>query len=104
MEKREASCLNFNHEPTCNLYCRKYELEDDTIDFIGHALALHFTDSYLDEPALDFVKRMKVETFNTNCSLSCFVISQLSCLLSCNISYHILLLKLNKMGFMLPET
>ncbi|KAL8540523.1 hypothetical protein ACS0TY_001958 [Phlomoides rotata] len=38
----------------------KYELEDDTIDFIGHALALHFTDSYLDEPALDFVKRMKL--------------------------------------------
>ena len=40
---------------------RKYGLEDDTIDFIGHALALHFDDSYLDEPALDFVKRMKVK-------------------------------------------
>ncbi|XP_043816745.1 guanosine nucleotide diphosphate dissociation inhibitor At5g09550 isoform X4 [Manihot esculenta] len=39
----------------------KYGLEDDTIDFIGHALALHQDDSYLDQPALDFVKRMKVE-------------------------------------------
>ncbi|XWS68226.1 hypothetical protein CRYUN_Cryun04dG0072700 [Craigia yunnanensis] len=38
----------------------KYGLEDDTIDFIGHALALHSDDSYLDQPALDFVKRMKL--------------------------------------------
>ncbi|KAG6414930.1 hypothetical protein SASPL_122308 [Salvia splendens] len=38
----------------------KYELEDDTIDFIGHALALHFSDEYLDKPALTFVKRMKL--------------------------------------------
>lgn len=38
----------------------KYGLEDDTIDFIGHALALHFDDSYLDGPASDFVKRMKL--------------------------------------------
>ncbi|CAN6284265.1 unnamed protein product [Urochloa humidicola] len=38
----------------------KYGLEDDTVDFIGHALALHRDDSYLDEPALDTVKRMKL--------------------------------------------
>lgn len=38
----------------------KYGLEDDTIDFIGHALALHIDDSYMDKPALDFVKRMKL--------------------------------------------
>lgn len=38
----------------------KYGLEDDTIDFIGHALALYLDDSYLDQPALDFVKRMKL--------------------------------------------
>jgi Rab GDP dissociation inhibitor len=35
-------------------------LSDDTIDFIGHALALHRDDRYLNEPALDTVKRMKV--------------------------------------------
>ena len=40
--------------------CRKYGLEDDTIDFIGHALALHRDDNYLDEPAKDFVERVKV--------------------------------------------
>ncbi|XP_042021722.1 guanosine nucleotide diphosphate dissociation inhibitor At5g09550-like [Salvia splendens] len=38
----------------------KYELEDDTIEFIGHALALHFSDEYLDKPAVTFVKRMKL--------------------------------------------
>lgn len=38
----------------------KYGLEDDTIDFIGHALALYFDDSYLDQPAMEIVKRMKL--------------------------------------------
>lgn len=45
----------------------KYGLEDDTVDFIGHALALHRDDNYLDEPAIHTVKRMKVlhiSTFN----------------------------------------
>jgi Rab GDP dissociation inhibitor len=39
---------------------RKHGLSDDTVDFIGHALALHRDDRYLNEPALDTVKRMKV--------------------------------------------
>ncbi|KAM7275176.1 hypothetical protein ACFE04_017042 [Oxalis oulophora] len=38
----------------------KYGLDDNTIDFIGHALALHSDDSYLNQPAMDFVKRMKL--------------------------------------------
>ncbi|KAJ0987759.1 hypothetical protein J5N97_006115 [Dioscorea zingiberensis] len=38
----------------------KYGLEDDTVDFLGHALALHRDDNYLDEPAMDTVKRMKL--------------------------------------------
>ncbi|CAM0955471.1 unnamed protein product [Alopecurus aequalis] len=38
----------------------KHGLSDDTIDFIGHALALHRDDRYLSEPALDTVKRMKL--------------------------------------------
>lgn len=42
------------------LLVSKYGLEDDTVDFIGHALALHRDDNYLDEPAIDTVKRMKV--------------------------------------------
>nr|XP_029122178.1 guanosine nucleotide diphosphate dissociation inhibitor 2 [Elaeis guineensis] len=42
-------------------FVSKYGLEDNTVDFIGHALALHRDDRYLDEPALGTVKRMKVE-------------------------------------------
>ncbi|CAN4111965.1 unnamed protein product [Withania somnifera] len=38
----------------------KYELEEDTIDFIGHALALCTDDNYLAQPAIDFVKRVKL--------------------------------------------
>ncbi|KAM7515785.1 hypothetical protein LguiA_005368 [Lonicera macranthoides] len=38
----------------------KYGLDDNTVDFIGHALALHKDDTYLDQPALDFVKRVKL--------------------------------------------
>lgn len=38
----------------------KYELEDDTVDFIGHSLALQFSDDYLDKPALNFVRRVKL--------------------------------------------
>ncbi|KAK9287384.1 hypothetical protein L1049_015802 [Liquidambar formosana] len=38
----------------------KYGLEDDTVDFIGHALALQIDDSYLDQPAMDFVQRTKL--------------------------------------------
>ncbi|KAG8641043.1 hypothetical protein MANES_13G099400v8 [Manihot esculenta] len=38
----------------------KYGLDDNTVDFIGHALALYLDENYLDEPALDFVKRMKL--------------------------------------------
>ncbi|KAG7032469.1 Guanosine nucleotide diphosphate dissociation inhibitor 2, partial [Cucurbita argyrosperma subsp. argyrosperma] len=38
----------------------KYGLDDNTVDFIGHALALHRDDSYLNLPALDTVKRMKL--------------------------------------------
>lgn len=41
----------------------KFGLDDNTIDFIGHALALHRDDLYLNEPALDTVKRMKVKFF-----------------------------------------
>eukprot|EP00250_Pteridium_aquilinum_P015211 c22450_g1_i1 orf=1-714(-) len=38
----------------------KYGLDANTVDFIGHALALYRDDAYLDEPALEFVKRVKV--------------------------------------------
>lgn len=38
----------------------KYGLDDNTVDFIGHALALYRDDHYLCEPALETVKRIKL--------------------------------------------
>ena len=40
---------------------RKFGLDENTVDFIGHALALYRDDAYLDQPALEFVKRVKVK-------------------------------------------
>ncbi|KAI4299162.1 hypothetical protein L6164_032647 [Bauhinia variegata] len=48
------------NQVTARQLISKYGLEDDTIDFIGHALALHRDDSYLDEPAKEFVERIKL--------------------------------------------
>ncbi|KAL5990715.1 Rab GDP dissociation inhibitor beta [Asimina triloba] len=48
------------HSDVLHLVHIKYGLNANTVDFIGHALALHRDDCYLDEPALDTVKRMKL--------------------------------------------
>lgn len=38
----------------------KFKLEDNTIDFIGHAVAMHISDNYLDEPAIDTIEKIKL--------------------------------------------
>ena len=37
---------------------KKYKLEDNTIDFLGHAVALQNDDEYLEQPACDTIKRI----------------------------------------------
>jgi len=37
-----------------------FSLEADTIDFIGHSLALYLNDDYLEQPALEAVERIKL--------------------------------------------
>jgi len=39
---------------------KKYKLEDNTIDFLGHAVALHTNDSYLTKPAFDTIDKMNL--------------------------------------------
>ncbi|KAK1421489.1 hypothetical protein QVD17_23851 [Tagetes erecta] len=46
--------------PAKDLISKKYGLDDHTVDFIGHALALYRDDSYLDQPAIDLIKRVKL--------------------------------------------
>jgi Rab GDP dissociation inhibitor len=39
---------------------KKFSLEPNTIDFIGHAMGLHLNDNYLNEPAIDLIKRINL--------------------------------------------
>ncbi|KAJ6254245.1 guanosine nucleotide diphosphate dissociation inhibitor [Anaeramoeba flamelloides] len=39
---------------------KKYNLDDNTIDFIGHAMALHREDSYLERPARETVDKINL--------------------------------------------
>jgi Rab GDP dissociation inhibitor len=36
----------------------KFGVEDTTIDFMGHAIALQFSDTYLYEPAIETIRKM----------------------------------------------
>ncbi|PKA51934.1 hypothetical protein AXF42_Ash008163 [Apostasia shenzhenica] len=51
--------LDLNKVSTKEVF-EKYGLDENTVDFIGHALALHRDDGYLNQPAIDTVKRMKL--------------------------------------------
>jgi Rab GDP dissociation inhibitor len=37
-----------------------HKLSENTIDFLGHAVALHRDDSYLDAPAIDTISKMNL--------------------------------------------
>jgi len=37
---------------------KKHKLEDNTIDFLGHAVALYRDDNYLNLPAIDALKKV----------------------------------------------
>ena len=39
---------------------KKYSLETNTIDFLGHAVALHTSDAYLQTPARDTIEKMQL--------------------------------------------
>lgn len=39
---------------------KKYKLEENTIDFLGHAVALHIDDAYLQQPAHDTIGKMQL--------------------------------------------
>jgi Rab GDP dissociation inhibitor len=38
----------------------KFGLANETIEFIGHSMALYYSDEYLSQPALDMVKRVRL--------------------------------------------
>lgn len=44
----------------------QYGLDDNSQDFTGHAMALHFDDSYLDKPALPTVEALKLYGYSVS--------------------------------------
>jgi len=43
-----------------NEFYKKFELENNTIDFVGHAVALYTNDDYLEKPAIDSIHKIKL--------------------------------------------
>jgi Rab GDP dissociation inhibitor len=39
---------------------KKFKLEDNTIDFIGHAVSMHINDGYLEDPAIETIEKIQL--------------------------------------------
>jgi len=51
--------VDANKTPMVEVF-KKFGLEQSTIDFVGHSLALHRDDEYLNQPAKDTINRIKL--------------------------------------------
>jgi len=46
--------MDLNVQPMQDIF-KHYNLDENTIDFLGHAVALEFSDAYLYEPAMETI-------------------------------------------------
>lgn len=51
--------IDIHKQPMKDVF-KKFSLEDNTIDFLGHAVALYNDDSYLNAPAIDAIKKIQL--------------------------------------------
>jgi Rab GDP dissociation inhibitor len=51
--------IDIRKEPMSEVF-KYYKLESNTIDFIGHAVAMHINDDYLSEPAIGTIEKIKL--------------------------------------------
>lgn len=51
--------IDIRKQPMSDVF-KKFKLESNTIDFIGHAVAMHINDDYLDKPAIDTIEKIKL--------------------------------------------
>ena len=48
------------HKKTCAEFFKKHSLEENTVDFLGHAVALETNDDYLQRPAIETLPKLKL--------------------------------------------
>ena len=51
--------FNLNQVPMKDIYAH-YNLDEQSIDFLGHAVALEYSDTYLFEPAINTLRKMQL--------------------------------------------
>lgn len=51
--------LNIEQVPMKEVF-KKFKLEENTIDFLGHAVALYSDDEFLEQPAVETIKRIQL--------------------------------------------
>jgi Rab GDP dissociation inhibitor len=51
--------IDIENQPMKDVF-KHYKLEDNTIDFLGHAIALYNNDNYLGEPASECIKKIQL--------------------------------------------
>jgi Rab GDP dissociation inhibitor len=49
--------IDIRKQPMKDVF-KKYKLEDNTVDFLGHSVALYRDDDYLNQPAIDALKKV----------------------------------------------
>jgi Rab GDP dissociation inhibitor len=51
--------LNLDNIPFSEVV-KKFELEPNTLDFVGHAVALYSTDEFMNKPAIETIDKLKL--------------------------------------------
>lgn len=57
---RKKISKEFDHYTPFKECTKKFSLETNTIDFIGHAVALYTNDDFLDKPSIDTLEKIKL--------------------------------------------
>lgn len=58
-DKKTWGDLDIRTQPMKAVF-KKFKLEDNTIDFIGHAVSMHINDGYLEEPAIETIEKIQL--------------------------------------------
>lgn len=58
-DKATWNDINLQTQPMKDVFT-KHQLEENTIDFLGHSVALHYNDFYLYEPAIQTIEKMQL--------------------------------------------